>query len=445
MRSSIAVIFALALVACAFGQKSEAPLASAKGLNFTVDSLPEEAQKLFRGKEAMVAAERSRLFALFVREKLIELEAASQKIGPSDLRISELKKAPAPTEREIESVFEANRSVFEGRPLEQVRFQISSFLRENSEEKRLKELTEELKAKQKYTAGKDVNGLDLKPADVIFAAGGKQFTSAQFIDRFGPHLYDIDAAIIDHLRGDLENVIFTALITAEAKERDQTAGELIAAEITDKLRDFSDEERARLEDGLRNTLFRKYSVRILLDEPAPVAHKVSADDDPARGRPDAPVTIIMFSDFQCSACAATHPILKQMINEYGAKIHFVVRDFPLESIHENAFRAALAANAAGQQGKFFEYVDVLYRNQDDLDTASLKRYAAELGLNLKQFEGDFNSEKAAAEVRKDIDDGLFHGARGTPTIFVNGVKVSRLSSEGIRTAIERALKNAVAK
>ena len=125
---------------------------------------------------------------------------------------------------------------------------------------------------------------------------------------------------------------------------------------------------------------------------------------------------------------------------FPGKIRFVVRDFPLESIHENGIRAALAANAANAQGKYFEYTEILYTHQDTLDDASLKKYAADLGLNAKQFELDFNSEKTSAEVRKDMADGEAYGIDSTPTIFINGAKSRDLSVEGFKAAIERALK-----
>ena len=134
--------------------------------------------------------------------------------------------------------------------------------------------------------------------------------------------------------------------------------------------------------------------------------------------------------------------MKKVIGEYGDRVRFVVRDFPLQNIHPNAFAAALAADAAKNQGKFFEYIEILYRNQEALDKDSLVRYAAQIGLNTKQFELDFTSEKAAAEVRKDIADGKAYGTAGTPTIFVNGMKVHRLSAEGFRRAINRALQAA---
>jgi len=126
--------------------------------------------------------------------------------------------------------------------------------------------------------------------------------------------------------------------------------------------------------------------------------------------------------------------------EYADKIRFVVRNYPLESIHENAFRAALAAHAAHAQGKFFEYIEILYNNQNNLDDVSLKKYAAQIGLNQKQFDLDLGSGKFAAVVRQDLKDGTSHGVASTPTVYVNGVKVRANSAQGFRRAIERALK-----
>jgi protein-disulfide isomerase len=147
----------------------------------------------------------------------------------------------------------------------------------------------------------------------------------------------------------------------------------------------------------------------------------------------------MFSDFQCPACSRTHPVLKRVIADFPGKVRFVVRDYPLESIHPNAFNAALAANAAAKQGKFIEYAEKLYTNQDSLDKASLTKFAADLGLNVKQFEIDFSDAANAAEIKQDQADGESLGVNSTPTIFVNGVKVHSISASAFRRAIDRAL------
>jgi len=429
----------LILVATSIGQKPEDRLATATGLTFSAGSLSGPVQKLYLGQNTAVAAERTQLLGSLVGETLLQAEAKAQGVTVDALLAATAKKASEPSAAEIKAVYDANRAALGERPLEQVTPQIISFLRNGAEQKAVTELVGALKAKHKFTAGKDINAPDLKPADTVFSIAAKPFTAAEFESRFKADLYDIKAEIAAYVQLDLDNAIFSALVAQEAKSRAQEPADVLAVEITNKLKDFTDNERAKLEDELKQRLFTKYAVKILFKEPVPVAHDVTADDDPVSGDPAAPVTVIMFSDFQCSACSATHPVLKKVLAEYGNKVRLVVRDFPLESVHENAFRAALAANAARQQGKFFEYIEVLYSHQDALDAASLSRYATELGLNLKQFELDSNSEKTAAEIRKDMADGVKNGAGGTPTIYVNGVKLQILSADGFRHAIDRAL------
>jgi protein-disulfide isomerase len=114
--------------------------------------------------------------------------------------------------------------------------------------------------------------------------------------------------------------------------------------------------------------------------------------------------------------------------------------FRLCRFTKTLFNRQVAAGAAHAQGKFYEYTEVLYKNQTQLDAASLKKYAADLGLNIKQFEADLLNPKIADEIRKDIEDGKSYGIGGTPTVFVNGVKVRQLSPESFRRAIDRALR-----
>lgn len=115
-------------------------------------------------------------------------------------------------------------------------------------------------------------------------------------------------------------------------------------------------------------------------EPEPPIQAISVDDDPVRGEPNAAVTIVEFTDFQCPSCAAMNPVLDEVLKSYGNKVRLVVRDFPLE-MHANARKAAEAANAAHAQGKFFEYTALLFKRQDALDVPSLKKYATEIGLD----------------------------------------------------------------
>lgn len=442
----ILTLIALSLFAvCLLAQKPDEVLATATDLTFTPTALSENSRKLFVDQKGILASERSALLSQMITGLLLESEAKSRDGTSDSIVAAELKKIANPTEAEIKAIFDANKASFAERTMDQVRTQILAFLRQNAQQKAVRDLVENMKIKFKFASGKDINAADLKPVDSVFSISGKTVSAQEFETRYKAAIYDARAEITGEIIFDLENSIFSTLVTQEAKSRNIDAGELIATEITNKMREFSDDERAGLENALRKQLFIKYKVKVLVREPVPVAHNVSVDDDPAAGKSTAPVTVVMFSDFQCSACSATHPVLKKVLGEYGDKVRFVVRDFPLESIHENAFRAALAANAALAQNKYFEYIDVLYRNQEGLDDASLKKYAAELGLNIAQFELDFSGEKTAAEVRKDMADGKKYGIGGTPAIFVNGVRIHRLSTDGFRTAIERALPKLVSK
>ena len=138
------------------------------------------------------------------------------------------------------------------------------------------------------------------------------------------------------------------------------------------------------------------------------------------------------------------PILEEALKSYGGKVRLVVRDFPLE-MHANARKAAEAANAANAQGKFFEYTTLLFKRQNALDLASLKKYASELGLDRARFDAALDSGKYAAEVKHDIDDGQLYGVDSTPAIFVNGIALTEMSIEALRALIDRGLANSAPK
>ena len=137
-----------------------------------------------------------------------------------------------------------------------------------------------------------------------------------------------------------------------------------------------------------------------------------------------------------------YPIAEEVLRSYGTRVHFVMRNYPLTSVHPNAYNAAQAAEAAKAQGKFWEYIDLLFKNQNTLDRDSLKKYASQVGLDRKQFDAEFDSGKYEAIVRHDIEDGDGYGVEATPTFFINGVMLTDYSGEGLRAAIEKAFARA---
>jgi protein-disulfide isomerase len=431
------LIFVFAIAASA--QKPDDVLATATGRTFTIRDLSAETQQAVSLLPTRLFASRTEALDKMISQRLLNAEAKVLGVSADKLIAREKAKIPNPTAVAIKTIYDANRNALGDLTLEQARKQIVGFLRREPEQKAFGLLIGRLMIKHKFVAGKAVNSTNLAPTDIVAIVNGQPITAKEYEESASVELYELQAEIGDLIVSDLDETIYSALVAEDAKSLGIDTGSLIAREITNKMKDFSEEELFGLKAALNSRLASKYKVNILYTAPNPIVQKISVDDDPFTGPADAPVTIVMFSDFQCSACSATHPILTNAMAAYPGSIRFVVRDFPLESIHENAWRAALAANAANIQGKFVEFIDILYKNQDALDTASLKKYAAELGLNVKQFELDFNSAKTAAEVRKDMADGESYKVSSTPTIFVNGVRVRNLSPGGFKAAIDRAL------
>jgi protein-disulfide isomerase len=425
----------------AFGQKPDDILATAKGREIRLRDLSAGIQKEVADYPVNLSKTRSGLFEQMISEKVLDLEAKERGVTSGKIIAAEKAKILAPTEAEIKALYNSKRDVLGTRKLDEVRKPIIEYLRNQAEQKMLAAWLPNLKTKYKVTAGKDVNAFGLGPTEIVATVNGQPVTAKDFEDFAKIPLFQDKADLADAVVDAITDTLYNLLLVDEAKALGIDEGTLIAREITDKLKEFSDEERAARTAELQKRLFAKYQVKFVYTAPEPMVQNVSVGTSPATGPANATVTVVMFSDFQCSACSATHPVLKKAMEAYPGKIRFVVRYFPLEGVHENAWRAALAAAAANVQGKFFEYIDVLYTHQDALNDASLKKYAAELGLNVKQFELDFNSEKTAATVRKDMADGESYGINGTPTIYINGMLVRKLSVDAFKAVIDKALGN----
>ena len=164
-----------------------------------------------------------------------------------------------------------------------------------------------------------------------------------------------------------------------------------------------------------------------------------------RGETKAKVTVEEFADFQCPPCAGVAAILQKLERDYQGRLRVVFRHFPLQN-HQNARPAALAAEAAARQGKFWEMHDLLYENQTAWSKATeirplLNGYAAILGLDMTRFSADFELSETGARISADQERAASLGVTQTPTLFINNqlLPVSALSADGIRDAIEKAL------
>jgi protein-disulfide isomerase len=152
------------------------------------------------------------------------------------------------------------------------------------------------------------------------------------------------------------------------------------------------------------------------------ATNIEISNSPALGNPDAPITIVEFSDFQCPFCSRFHSQAYQQIkSQYGDKVRFVFKHFPLDSLHPAASFSANASECANEQGKFWEYHDQLFINQADLSRAAILRYAQAVNIaDMDQFTACVDSGKYDTKVQADLLEGEGLGINGTPTFFING-------------------------
>lgn len=153
--------------------------------------------------------------------------------------------------------------------------------------------------------------------------------------------------------------------------------------------------------------------------------------DHIQGNKEAPLTLVEYGDFQCEHCGQAYPIIKQVQEALGDQLRFVYRNFPLSEAHPDAFKAAVAAEAAALQQQFWDIHAILYEHQEALSWNDLFRYAQNIGLDMQRFEEDVQKESLAEKVEADFESGVRSGVNGTPSFFINGEKY-----EGSRDAYD---------
>lgn len=168
-------------------------------------------------------------------------------------------------------------------------------------------------------------------------------------------------------------------------------------------------------------------------------HDIPVGGSYVRGPKDAPVTITMFSDFQCPFCSRATPIVDGVMEAYPKKVNFIMKQFPLP-MHPNAEPAARAALAAGKQDKFWEMHDGLYKMGRAMNAEAMKALAEKLELDVAKWEADMNSAALKTQVKAEIALGQKVGVRGTPTFFINGKIAQNRSVDGFKAQVEQELK-----
>src|SRR3990170_4964473 len=287
-----------------------------------------------------------------------------------------------------------------------------------------------------------------------------------------PQLAKLQEQKYQLMQSKLDELIEGRLLEQEAKRRGVTVEELLKAEVSSKVAEVTDaevtsfitENKARLrgETAELRPKVRDYltsqkeaqqrrvyvarlrqgaKVAIFLEEPEPIRVAVKGEGAFVKGPKDAPVTLVEFTDFHCPFCGRAVATLKDVMREYDGKIRWVFRDFPIASLHPMAAKAAEAARCAGEQGKFWEYHDLLFEGQSQATIEDFKRSAEQLKLDPKSFEQCLDSGKHQAAVEADVQEGARLGVTGTPTFFINGrILVGAQPLETFRKVIEAELR-----
>ena len=196
---------------------------------------------------------------------------------------------------------------------------------------------------------------------------------------------------------------------------------------------------ARLPESVRQRQLLSIAASQIVD----LSDDIDPERDHIRGRPDAPVTLLEYGDFECPYCGTAEPTIHELLHRFEEEVRFVFRHLPLNDVHSSAQIAAEAAEAASAQGSFWEMYDLLLSHQEELSPRDLIRYAAQLGLDVDRFREDLRQRRHAARVGEDVSSADASGVSGTPTFFVNGRRhdgvydVAALSSE-IKGALARS-------
>ncbi|TQC43262.1 thioredoxin [Rhodococcus sp. WS4] len=177
----------------------------------------------------------------------------------------------------------------------------------------------------------------------------------------------------------------------------------------------------------------------------PASMVVRADSHRLSAAPEGSVTFVEFLDFECEACRSVYPAIEQLRAEYGDRVGFVVRYFPLPG-HVNAERAARAVEAAAQQGRFEQMYQRMYETQAEWGEQRTPKdevfrgFAADLGLDLAAFDAAYTASATLDRINADVADGEALGVQGTPTFFLDGRRLEPTSYQDLTDALDAALR-----
>jgi protein-disulfide isomerase len=447
-------------------------LAIVNGVRITRRDIEKATERPVNQLQRQVIEARNRELDLQINSRLLAIEAKRRGLSTTKLLEQEVvAKTKEPSEAELQAFYDQNKSRIKAE-FKDARGDVLQYLRDQRQREGARRFAEGLRAtiETKVEIAEAAPPRDeVERARVWAIVNGERITSGDIEDSLRPFIFDVQERVYKLRKGELDLSINDTLLVQEAQRRKITTNSLLDAEVKPRTiteaeaRVFYDQNKDRVSGSFAETkdsiiryleqvevrkverafleqLRATASIQVFLLAPESPVFEITTDDQPTLGNAAAPVTIVEFTDYQCPSCAATQPDLKRLVKEFGDKVKLVARDFPL-SQHVDAFKAAEAAEAAREQGKYWEYVEILMRNQSALGVGKLKDYAGELALDRGRFDQALESGKFAEAVQRDIDEGMKLGIDSTPTVFINGRRVSDRSYDALKANIELALKS----
>jgi protein-disulfide isomerase len=454
------------------------PVATVNGVRIALQEINAAISDRIADARAQLDEARRRELDMQIAMRLIEAEAKRRALTPAQLIEQEvLSKTSPPTEGDALSFYEQNKDRLQG-PYSNFRADIMNYLRDQQREEGIRKLAQRLRAKTQVKLLVQAVPPALSEAErkrVLAMVAQSPITSGDIEDAILSLLFSAQEQLYELRKQTIDIKINTVLFQQEAQRRKVSLNDLFQAEIAAKMKTVGEEEARAFYEQNRSQINGEYAqvrnqivqhllqneqnrretefveelrkpadIKIFLAPPDPPRFSIATDDQPSKGNASAVVTIVEFTDFECPSCGAFQPVIDEVMKEYGDRVRLVVRDFPLGQ-HKHAMKAAEAAEAAREQGRYWEYITLLFQNQKALAVENLKEYASTLGLDRARFDEALDSGRFKEKVQRDIQDGTRIGVNSTPSIFINGRIVRERSLDSLKSALEAALKEATGK
>ena len=458
---------------CACDPPLPLTLATVGAKSISQNDLTLQTVNAVRGFRQEVVDARKKELDLLINSRLLELESKKQGISTKQLLDKEvMAKAKEPTVTEAREFYDKNAARLAGSSFEAIQKDIIDYLRQQNQEQVAKAFADRLRAVHDVRKLVESAPPPSSPADrqkILATVAGQPIKSADVEESLKSLIYNVQKSLYRVRKDDVDLKINDELLDAEAKKQGITTAALLKREVDDKLpivteadaQKFFTENKERLSGEFanlknqiigylneqnKNQALRAFAERLrsattikyAFAAPEPPRFEIALADQPSMGAATAPVTVVTFIDFQCKRCAEFHPEVIKLAEEFKGKVRVVMIDYPLMQ-HANARKAAEAAEAARSQGKYWEFVEVLFHNQLALDVQKLKSYARTVGLDGTRFDTELDSGKYASKVDDDANLAARLGLMGTPSIFVNGRQLETITAAALRSAISAAL------